>query len=255
MPELIGIEIDPLAALTLRANASALQLTDRLTLLVKDYRAIDLPKVEGATLYLGNPPYVRHHTISPRWKDWFAEAALAQGYKASKLAGLHIHFILKTRMLARPGDFGAFITSAEWLDVNYGAVMRRLLVNGLGGTALHVIAPTAMPFGDTAATGAIICFDVGHRHKAMRFRSVENASDLGSLASGQPVPWSRFGWKPPMVAVASVLDTTAQKLRGTRRTVPCTPWAGNRLQRRLDSGGTSWRTAEVSPDTNGYQGA
>ena len=198
--ELFGIEIEPLAALILRANASVLQMADRLTLLVDDYRAIDLPEVEGASLYIGNPPYVRHHAISPRWKDWFAEAALAQGYKASKLAGLHIHFILKTRLLARPGDFGAFITSAEWLDVNYGAVMRRLLVNGLGGTALHVIAPTAMPFGDTAATGAIICFDVGHRHEAMRFRSVENASDLGSLASGQPVPWSRLDgtrrWSP-----------------------------------------------------------
>ena len=27
---------------------------------------------------------------------------------ASKLAGLHVHFFLKTRELARAGDFGAF---------------------------------------------------------------------------------------------------------------------------------------------------
>ena len=129
--ELIGIEIDPLAALTLRANASVLHMDDRLTLLVDDYRAIDLPEIDGATLFLGNPPYVRHHAISPRWKEWFAATAAVHGCKASKLAGLHIHFLLKTRMLAKHGDFGAFITSAEWLDVNYGAVLRRLLVNGM----------------------------------------------------------------------------------------------------------------------------
>lgn len=198
--ELIGIEIDPLAALTLRANASVLHMDDRLTLLVDDYRAIELPEIDGATLFLGNPPYVRHHAISPRWKEWFAATAAAHGCKASKLAGLHIHFLLKTRLLAKHGDFGAFITSAEWLDVNYGAVLRRLLINGLGGTALHVIAPAAMPFGDTATTGAIICFDVGHRQNAIRFRSVEKVADLGSLASGQNVPWSRLEgahrWSP-----------------------------------------------------------
>ena len=63
--DLIAVEIDPLAALTLRANAAALGLTDRLTVLVDDYRAISLPEIGGATLFLGNPPYVRHHAIAP----------------------------------------------------------------------------------------------------------------------------------------------------------------------------------------------
>ncbi len=126
--ELIAVEIDPLAALTLRANAAALKLTERLTVLVDDYRSIDLPEVDGATLFLGNPPYVRHHAIAAGWKDWFANAAASQGLVASKLAGLHVHFFLKTLMLARSGDYGAFITSAEWLDVNYGDLMRKLLV-------------------------------------------------------------------------------------------------------------------------------
>jgi hypothetical protein len=41
-----------------------------------------------------------------------------------------------------------FITAAEWLDVNYGAVLRRLLADGLGGTAIHLIDPKAQPFVD-----------------------------------------------------------------------------------------------------------
>ena len=39
-------------------------------------------------------------------------------------------------------------TAAEWLDTNYGAFLRQLFANGIGGTALHVLAPEARPFGD-----------------------------------------------------------------------------------------------------------
>ena len=197
---LVAVEIDPLAASTLRANAAALGLTRRLTVLVCDYRAIGLAGIDGATLFLGNPPYVRHHGIAPKWKDWFAETAAAHGLKASKLAGLHVHFFLKTRALAKPGDYGTFVTSAEWLDANYGDAMRKLLVDGLGGAALHVIAPTAMPFADAATTGAIACFHIGRRGRGMRFRPVDALSRLGSLSAGRTVARSRLDaarrWSP-----------------------------------------------------------
>ena len=198
--ELVAVENDPLAALMLRANAAARGPTRRLTVLVDDYRSVRLPRIDGATLFLGNPPYVRHHGISPEWKAWFAETASRHGLKASKLAGLHIHFFLKTRELAAPGDYGAFITSAEWLDVNYGDVMRRLLVDGLGGAALHVIAAEAMPFAGAATTGAITCFHTGRRNREMRFRLIEDLSRLGSLAGGRRVARSSLGasrrWSP-----------------------------------------------------------
>ena len=71
------------------------------------------------------------------------------------LAGLHVHFFLKTHQLCRHGDHGAFVASSEWLDVSYDALMRKLLFNGLGAETLHVVAPAAMPFADTATTGAI----------------------------------------------------------------------------------------------------
>ena len=197
---LVAVEIDPLAALILRANAAVLGLTRRLSVLVDDYRAIGLPEIDGATLFLGNPPYVRHHGIAPEWKDWLADTTAAHGLKASKLAGLHVHFFLKTRVLARPGDYGSFITSAEWLDVNYGDMVRKLLVDGLGGTALHVIAPTAMPFADAATTGAITCFHAGRPGRGMRFRAVDKLSELASLSAGRTVSRSRLDaarrWSP-----------------------------------------------------------
>lgn len=197
---LVAVEIEPLAALMLRANAAVRGFGDRLTVRVADYRAVALPEIGASTLFLGNPPYVRHHGIAPAWKGWFSETAAAFGLKASRLAGLHVHFLLKTRQLARTGDYGAFVTSAEWLDVNYGDVARRLLLDGLGGASLHVIAPAQMPFADAATTGAITCFRVGRCATGMRFRSVERADALGALAGGRPVARSRLTkarrWSP-----------------------------------------------------------
>ena len=105
----MGVDIDPVALLMARANASVLGYADRLRLILADYRTIYLPACDGKTLFIGNPPYVRHHQIADHWKKWYTTTANRYGHKASKLAGLHIHFFLKTRELAKRGDFGAFI--------------------------------------------------------------------------------------------------------------------------------------------------
>ena len=198
--ELVAVEIDPLAALLLRANAAVHGMADRLTLRIADYRATALPEIDGRTLFLGNPPYVRHHDVAPEWKQWLSETAARYGFRASRLAGLHIHFFLKTYQLCRDGDYGAFITSSEWLDVNYGAVLRTLLVHGLGGEALHVIAPAAMPFADAATTGAITCFRAGRRDRGIRFREVSAPGELGALEGGRIVSRARLDqarrWSP-----------------------------------------------------------
>ncbi len=190
--DLVAVDTDPLATLMLRANASVLGVADRLTIQCEDYRRITLPAIDGATLFIGNPPYVRHHDIDADWKTWLAETAAAYGCNASKLAGLHIHFFLKTRELGRAGDCGTFITSAEWLDVNYGAVLRTMLANGLGGAALHVLTPETMPFPGTITTGAITCFRVGRRPSQMVMRAVGALDQLGSLDTGRAVPWPKL---------------------------------------------------------------
>ena len=187
--KLIGVESDPVAALMLRANLTARGLAKRATVVVGDYRKTELPKTRGKTLFIGNPPYVRHHLINETDKQWFANAAASFGVLASKLAGLHIHFFVRTMQLAKPGDFGVFITSAEWLDVNYGATLRELLANGLGGVALHVLDPAVMPFADATTTGAITCFRVGQRPDSLCVRSVESLDRLNGLSTGTMVSW------------------------------------------------------------------
>ena len=125
---LVGVEIDPAAATIGRASLAAAGFAGRSAVLLGDYRCTRLPPAEGPTLFLGNPPYVRHHQISAPGKDWFRRAAREQGLPASALAGLHAHFFLATARHAAPGDLGVLITATEWLDVNYGRLVRELLL-------------------------------------------------------------------------------------------------------------------------------
>jgi adenine-specific DNA-methyltransferase len=185
--ELVAVDVDPLATLMLRANAAVHGFADRLTVYLADYRSVALPTIAGPTLFIGNPPYVRHHDIGAQWKRWFAATAKRFGFTASTLAGLHIHFFFKTRELAKPGDYGAFITAAEWLDVNYGSALRRMLVDGLGGTAVHVIDPKAQPFADALTTGAITCFRVGNQPGGITMRSVDSLDGLAPLGRGREI--------------------------------------------------------------------
>jgi adenine-specific DNA-methyltransferase len=183
---LVGVEIDPLAALTARASLAASGMAGRSSVLVADYRDVALAGA-GPTLFLGNPPYVRHHDIPACWKTWLAETAGARGLTASRLAGLHVHFFLATLVHARPGDAGAFVTAAEWLDVNYGQLARDLIAGPLGGLRIDVLAPTAQPFADAQSTAAITCFRVGAATPSLHLRSVGTLPKLAPLRQGRQV--------------------------------------------------------------------
>lgn len=185
--ELIGVDVDPLATLLAKAHLAATGLARRARVELVDYRALELPPASGPTLFLGNPPYVRHHGIEPRWKDWLRDSARDRGTRASLLAGLHVHFFIRTAQLTRPGDLGCFITAAEWLDVNYGQTVRDLLVHDLGVQGVHVIEPTVEVFADAASTAVVACFEIGAPTTSVAMRRVASVAELGAWSSGRQV--------------------------------------------------------------------
>ncbi len=189
---LIGIEVDPLSAMIGRANLAACGLAGRSAVMVCDYRLAVLPPVSGATLYIGNPPYVRHHQIEAGSKQWLTNSAARLGCNASQLSGLHVHFFLATALKAQRDDFGVFITAAEWLDVNYGQLVRQLFLNHLGGESLTVVEPTAKPFEDADTTAAVSTFVVGSAPQSIRVARVADADDLGDLTGGQQIRRGRL---------------------------------------------------------------
>jgi hypothetical protein len=114
------------------------------------------------------------------------------GHAASGLAGLHAYFFLATARHLKPDDLGLFITSAEWLDVNYGSLIRDLFLDQLGGIELHVIEPEAIPFPGTATTAVITGFRAGGRSDSIGIRRIETLADLGSLVPERKVNRERF---------------------------------------------------------------
>ena len=177
---LVGVEIDPLAALIARANLAQTGASGRARVILSDYRTaeLDAELKNGPALYVGNPPYVRHHNLPPVFKQWLVREGSRLSLPTSALAGLHVYFFLATAMRLRDGDYGCFITSGEWLDVNYGRMVRQLFLSHLGGTRLVVVEPEVEIFPDAATTSVISCFKGGSKPRSV---FVQRARGLGQL--------------------------------------------------------------------------
>jgi hypothetical protein len=206
--QLVGVDIDPVATITARANLATAGLANRARVELTDYRSLKPETINNKTLFIGNPPYVRHHLISPEWKRWLQRVANSHGLASSQLAGLHVYFFLATLLWGRPGDFGSFITAAEWLDVNYGSLVRELLLEGLGGRSVHVLEPKVRAFTDADTTAAITCFRLGERPSSLRLRQVTKIEDLVGLRGGREVARDRLAETPrwgPLIRVSARL--------------------------------------------------
>jgi adenine-specific DNA-methyltransferase len=101
-----------------------------------------------------------------------------------------------TALHGRAGDFGAFVTSAEWLDVNYGRLVRELLLGQLGGLGVDALDAVAAPFAGAMTTAAIATFELGALPSALRFRRVASLSALSPLAGGRTVSRARVTASP-----------------------------------------------------------
>lgn len=184
--EVVAVDLDPIATLLTRAVLAVLGAQNA-TVVQADYTTLALPIVGGRTGFVGNPPYVRHHDLTPAAKAWAVAAGRRLGYRVSALAGLHAHFYLATALHAETGDVGCFVTSAEWLDVGYGAIVRGLFLDGLGGRTLHVVDPRANPFAGAMATAAIACFEVGTAADAIRLQFLQSPTDVADLDAGAAI--------------------------------------------------------------------
>jgi len=76
--------------------------------------------------------------------------------------------------------------------VNYGALVRSLILGGLGGQGITLIEPTAHPFPDAATTAAITTFEIGSKPTSVFFRRVDSLPDLDGLNKGRKIHRDRL---------------------------------------------------------------
>ena len=180
---IIAVDLDPLSTLIARANLAVVE-AKAATVLHADFLRLEFPEIASRTAWIGNPPYLRHHSLDAGTKAWAAEAGKAVGHPVSSLAGLHALFFLATAIHSRPGDIGSYIVSSEWFDTGYGDVIRQLLTNGLGALSLHSFPPRSTAFEGVMTTAVIVNFEAAAKPPRVRLERVEHAKELRDLSGG-----------------------------------------------------------------------
>ena len=81
-------------------------------------------------LMLANPPYVRHHHLGPASKQHLRALVLEMtGIEVNGLAGLYVYFILLATAWLEQDGCAAWLVPSEFMDVNYGAALKRFLAD------------------------------------------------------------------------------------------------------------------------------
>ena len=216
----VAVEQHPELVLLLRQRLVESCVSRRVTVVEGDFREVHIP-TRGKTLFIGNPPYVRHHDITPEWKAWYQRGMAARGVVASQLAGLHAHFMLRAAALMRPGDALCFVTSAEWLDNGYGRALRELFgaASGLYVRGLWV-ADSAQPvFADALVSSVVVHVLSGEatappRAGVIRDQSLLTLRQIASVSLQDSARWSV--WCRPTLASVGQGVEVGELFRVTR---------------------------------------
>lgn len=123
---LLGLDVDQLALDMARATKHVRRI-DRLELRIANFLLDDLPERPQAVIC--NPPYTRHQAVAPEVKAAIHEGLtdrLGPGF--SRLASMHVLFLLRALEVSSDEARIAFLTPAHWLDMNYARKIKALLL-------------------------------------------------------------------------------------------------------------------------------
>lgn len=86
--------------------------------------------IESLDAVVGNPPYVRQERIDKQEKPRI-QALMDEAFKGTEFSGrsdLHCYFWPQAARLLKEGAWFGFLTSAQWLDVDYGFDLQRWIL-------------------------------------------------------------------------------------------------------------------------------
>ncbi len=152
----VGFEIDPHYG----EPAERLWGETGLDTRIEDFTRAEAPGYsERFNLLICNPPYVRHHHIANGNKRRLKERTHAVcEMEVSGLAGLYCYFLgLSHEWMAEDGLAGWLIPS-EFMDVNYGASVKRYLLEKVTLLHIHRFDPNDVQFGDALVSSAVVWF-------------------------------------------------------------------------------------------------
>jgi hypothetical protein len=110
-------------------------------------------------LILANPPYVRHHHMRSEEKKRLQTLTYKMtGVEVNGLAGLYVYFLLLATAWMKEGGYAAWLIPSEFMDVNYGAAVKRFLTDRVTLIRVHRFNPDDVQFGDAFVSSAVLVF-------------------------------------------------------------------------------------------------
>jgi len=111
------------------------------------------------SLLCTNPPYVRHHHLTPEQKLRLQAMAVQRtGLQPSGLSGLYVYFLLLADALLADGAVATWLLPAEFLYVNYGQVLRDYLTTRVTLLSVHHFDPDEVQFNDALVSSCIVTY-------------------------------------------------------------------------------------------------
>ena len=119
----------------------------------------DLKPTKKYNLLISNPPYVRHHLISSDKKiELTKKVEIDLHIKTSGLMGLYCYFILLAHKWLAEKAVSGWLIPSEFMDVNYGIVLKKYLLNEVHLTRIHRYTPTESKFDDALVSSCVVWF-------------------------------------------------------------------------------------------------
>lgn len=149
----IGFEVDPFYG----EAAQELWSLTNLNYIIDDFTKQD-PKENKYNLIICNPPYVRHHHIKDKKKELQDIVLKNMEVKISGLAGLYCYFILLAHKWMEKDGVAGWLVPSEFMDVNYGNVIKKYLLENVTLLQIHRFEPSDVQFDDALVSTAIVWF-------------------------------------------------------------------------------------------------
>jgi adenine-specific DNA-methyltransferase len=151
-----GVEIDSSFAST----AQRLWRKTGLKVIENDFLLLPPPPSgKRFNFIVANPPYVRHHHLSQMQKAQYKPISQSiMGTNINGLMGLYCYFMIIAHRWMSQNALAAWLVPSEFMDVNYGAIIKKYLTEKVTLLQIHRYDPDELQFDDALVSSAVVVF-------------------------------------------------------------------------------------------------
>lgn len=133
----------------------------RADIVIDDFTRVVPPEhdKDKFNLVICNPPYVRHHHLGAEDKKRLqAQARRILHTNVSGLTGLYVYFLCIAHEWLQEDGVAGWLIPSEFMDVNYGSVLRHYLTTQVTVLDIHRFEPEKVQFDDALVSSVVVWF-------------------------------------------------------------------------------------------------